>query len=186
MASLRFQHMCQLHGGCVINDKEVWLVLEFVEGGNLHDFLSNFGPLSHKLQLSFFIQAAKAINYLHTAPSPILHRDIKSFNFLVRDKSQILLTDFGLSKAAEFVNSQTFTIGTLKWAAPEVLDDSPRWSEKADIYSLGMVFFEIVSCEIPFQNDQSAVGIINKIVNGTRPNIPESCPKVSIAYFILF
>jgi serine/threonine protein kinase len=164
----------------VINKKEVWLVLEFVEGGNLNDFLIEFGPLTQELQLSFFIQAAKSINYLHSSPSPILHRDIKSSNFLIRDKSKLLLTDFGLSKAAEFVTSQTLN-GTLKWAAPEVLSESPKWSEKADIYSLGMVFFEIVSCEIPFKGDKNLMGIAKKILNGTRPIIPDSCPKASFA-----
>jgi serine/threonine protein kinase len=181
MASLRFQHICQVHGGCVINDKEVWLVLEFVEGGNLQDFLSNFGgPLPHDLQLSFFLQAAKAINYLHASPSsPILHRDIKSPNFLVRDKSKLLLTDFGMSKATE-LTSQTTTIGTLRWAAPEVLSCNSNWSEKADVYSLGMVFFEIVSREIPFQGDENFLHIAKGIKKGTRPNIPDSCPKASV------
>jgi serine/threonine protein kinase len=180
MASLRFPHICQVHGGCVINKKEVWLILEYVEGGNLNDFLTEFGPLRHELQLSFFIQSAKSINYLHSSPSPILHRDIKSSNFLVRDKSELLLTDFGLSKTAEFVTSQT-TIGTFRWAAPEVLNKSPKWSEKADIYSLGMVFFEIVSCKIPFNEDKNFMRIMEKIVNGTRPIIPDSCPKASFA-----
>jgi serine/threonine-protein kinase CLA4 len=161
MAKLRFQHICQVHGGCVLNDKEVWLVLEFVEGGNLTEFLAKFGPLPHELQLSFFIQAAKSVNYLHTAPSPILHRDIKALNFLVLEKSKLLLTDFGLAKAAEFVTAQTTTIGTLRWAAPEVLSVS-EWSEKADIYSLGMVFFEIVSCNSPFQTDYNLRILTNK------------------------
>jgi serine/threonine protein kinase len=180
MASLRFPRICQVYGGCVINDKELWVVLEFVEGGNLHNFLFNFaGPLPHDLQLSFFIQAAIAINYLHTSPSPILHRDIKSHNFLVRDKSKLLLTDFGLSKAVELVTSQTHTLGTLRWAAPEVVSDS-KWSDKADIYSLGMVFFEIVSREIPFQNNTNLFQIAKGIKKGTRPKIPDSCPKASI------
>jgi eukaryotic-like serine/threonine-protein kinase len=177
MASLRFQNICQVHGGCVIDDQEIWLVLEFVEGGNLHNFLSNFdGPLPHDLQLSFFIQAAKAINYLHTSPSPILHRDIKSHNFLVRDKSKLLLTDFGLSKAVELVVPKTLTIGTLNWAAPEVVINS-KWSEKADIYSLGMVFFEIVSHEIPFQNDTNLMQIAKGISEEQDPKFLTVVPR---------
>jgi serine/threonine protein kinase len=88
------------------------------------------------------------------------------------------LTDFGLSKAVELVTSQTLTLGTLRWAAPEVLSDS-KWSDKADIYSLGTVFFEIVSCEIPFQNN-NLLQITKGLERGTRPKIPESCPKASI------
>jgi serine/threonine protein kinase len=52
MVALRFQHICQVHGACVLEDKEVWLVLEFVEGGNLNEFLTKFGPLTRELQLS--------------------------------------------------------------------------------------------------------------------------------------
>jgi serine/threonine protein kinase len=181
MASLRFQHICQVHGGCVVDYREIWLVLEYVEGGNLHKFLSNFnGPLPHDLQLTFFIQAAKAINYLHTAPAPILHRDVKSFNFLVRD-NKLLLTDFGVSKAVELIVAKTYTIGTVNWAAPEVLCDS-KWSEKADIYSLGMVFFEIVSREIPFQH-KNLLQVVIGIGQGKRPKIPDTCPKANIQLF---
>jgi serine/threonine protein kinase len=175
MASLRFTHICEVYGGCIISHEEVWLVFELVEEGDLKSFLTEFGPLSRELQLSFFIQAAKAINYLHTLPSPILHRDIKSSNFLVKDKSKLILTDFGLSKEAENV-TQTDAIGMLRWAAPEVLSDS-NWSEKADIYSLGMVFFAIISCETPFKEDRNVNHIVKKIEDGTRPVIPDSCPK---------
>jgi serine/threonine protein kinase len=181
MASLRFQHICQVLGGCVINGKEVWLVLEYVDGGNLREFITNsqFGSPSWELQLSFATQATKAVNYLHSAPSPIFHRDIKSYNFLVRSSSkQLLLTDFGLAKAKQRVNSNTATTGTLKWAAPEVLSIKPVWSEKADVYSLGMVLFEIISGQIPFQAETNIRQLLSNIEAGIRPNIPDTCPKV--------
>lgn len=101
-----------VHGGCFINERELWLVLEYVKGGNLYEFLAKSqGPLPLDLQISFFYQAAKSINYLHTSSYPILHRDVKSLNFLVKDNTKLVLTDFGLSKAKEFLTSQTYTIG---------------------------------------------------------------------------
>jgi serine/threonine protein kinase len=156
IASLRFQHICQVHGACIINEKEVWLVLEFVEGGNLHDFILNHRPLSWEMQISFAIQAAKALNFLHSSSTPILHQGIKSSSFLIRDRSKLLLTDFVLAKTKNLVTAQTFDVGALKWAAPEVLtEDPPRVSEKSDIYSLGLVFFEIVSGELPFLREMN-------------------------------
>jgi serine/threonine protein kinase len=108
--------------------------------------------------------------------TPILHRDITSFNFLVQDNSKLLLTDFGNAK--DCVKSvYTNTTGTLQWSAPEIWDEIPKWSDKADIYSLGMVFFEIVSCEIPFETDKNIFQIGKKIQQGIRPKIPSSCPK---------
>jgi serine/threonine protein kinase len=82
-----------------------------------------------------------------------------------------------LAKAKESITSKTCTTGTLKWTAPEILTKSPKWSEKADIYSLGMVFFEIVSCELPFKNIK--MSLTEKIVNGTRPELPKSCTNAS-------
>jgi serine/threonine protein kinase len=179
MASLRHQNLCQVLG-CVIIEREVWLVIEFVEGGNLHDCITRFRPLSLELQLSFAIQAAKAINFLHTSPTPVLHKILNAFKFLVtKNKSTLLLTAFGFSKAKEFLTSHTATIGTLKWTAPEVLNDSPMWSEKADIYSLGMVLLEIFTGETPFKDDTNMITIMKKISNGIRPSIPDSCPLVS-------
>jgi eukaryotic-like serine/threonine-protein kinase len=175
MSDIKFHHICQVFGGCVINIDEVWLVLEFAEGGDLLALLTKFGPLPWETQLSFAIQATKAVNYLHSQSPPILHRDIKACNFLITEKSKLLLTDFG--KAKKFVQTHSATVGTLNWSAPEILKAEPEWTDKTDIYSLGMVFFEIVSCEVPFQTESNWFRIANKIKAGIRPSIPTSCPK---------
>lgn len=181
MSSLRFQNICQVHGGCVVSDMEVWLVLEYVEGGNLHDFLiSSSSPLPYSLQISLSLQAAKALNYLHSGPAPLLHRDIKSLNFLMNTNAEkLLLTDFGLSQVKDTIPKNCTTIGTLRWAAPEVLEDLPHWSEKADIFGLGMVFYEIVSQDIPYKNEKSFFSIEKKIRENIRPAIPDDCPQVN-------
>jgi eukaryotic-like serine/threonine-protein kinase len=183
MAPLRFQYICQVHGGCVVNDSEVWLVLDFVEGGNLHDFLVSASCLlSWDMQLAFALHATYAVNYLHNCRSPILHRDIKSHNFLVQNGNKLLLTDFGLSKTKETVTRQTATIGTMNWAAPEILSSEPEWSEKADIYSLGMVFYELITGEIPYKGETNLFGLQKKIKNSILPPLPSNCPEV---YFLL-
>lgn len=188
MASLRFQNICQVHGGCVVSDMEVWLVLEYIEGGNLHDFLHSHSPIPLSLQLSLSLQATKALNYLHSGPAPLLHRDIKSLNFLMQG-DKLLLTDFGLSQVKDTIPNDCTTIGTLRWAAPEVLLEYPHWSEKADIYGLGMVFYEIVAREIPYKDDRSFFTIEKKIKDNIRPAIPDECPQVfifSVLTFFLF
>jgi serine/threonine protein kinase len=82
--------------------------------------------------------------------------------------------------------SSTTTIGTLLWAVLEILDDPPKWSEKADIYSLGMVFFEIFSGgQQPYYPDQHLKSILHKIESGIRPKIPDSCPVACIFFFLL-
>jgi serine/threonine protein kinase len=176
------EHICKVYGYCVINNYEqVWVVMEFVDGGDLHNFVmksKNGGSLPHTLQLSLCIQATKALASLHYSRSPILHKDIKSLNFLIqREKSKLLLTDFGLSRAKSLTTS-SFTINTVRWLAPEVIGTNvPLWSEKSDIYSLGMVFYEIVTRTLPYQEDSNLNNIIKKIKTGVLPKFPADCPK---------
>jgi serine/threonine protein kinase len=142
----------------VVGDEEVWLVLEFVEGGSLYDLLAHSsGLLSWDLQLSFALQAAKAINYLHTSSPPVVHKDVKSANFLIKDKNKLLLTDCGLAY---------LTSGP---------DEAEQCSEKVDIYRLGSVFFEIVS--------KSG---LKATANGSLSDIHDSCPRVSILLYVIF
>lgn len=111
------EHLCKVYGGCwESSEEEVWMVMEYVEGGDLHNFIQKHeGPIPRSLQLSFFLQATRALSSLHSAPSPLLHKDIRPHNFLVKkcnNSWKLLLTDFGLSKAHFFIHSTTFTIGT--------------------------------------------------------------------------
>lgn len=172
LSSIRFRNTCQVFGACRVNANELWLVLEYVDGPNLRDFLFAIAPLPLEQQIRFSVQAAKALYNLHHSSSPMLHKDIKSQSFLVKNRSELILTGFGLSKLKSISESRSY-----RWAAPEVLAGAKIWSEKADIYSLGMVFYEIVSGNIPFYKLKSLIDITNSIKRGKRPKIPQHCPK---------
>ena len=177
MAGLNHSNICHVYGACLVSEKEVWLVLELADG-NLHDFLSTT-TLTYHQQLSFAIQIAQALNYIHSLPTPIIHRDITTTSILVQKKGKTLLSGFGLAQTFSLVTSQTETFGSPRWAAPEVLDTDKTWSEKSDIYSLGMVLYEIVSGKLPFdEEDWNMEKIMKKIKGGKRPKIPKQCPKV--------
>jgi serine/threonine protein kinase len=93
MQSVRSEHICKTHGWCLFENYEVWLVMEFVDGGDLHNYLAKYGkPLPRDLQLSFFIQATKALHTFHAASTALLHKDIKSLNFLV--STSVFYTSF--------------------------------------------------------------------------------------------
>jgi len=182
MANFKHKHICQLYGVSLISEEELWMVLEYVEGPNLHEYLISQKPVPWAAQVSFALQAAKALNYLHSQNPPQLHKDIKSLSFLVDASTlTVKLTEFGISQASEFVTSQTNVIGSLRWAAPEIAKPpklrEPKWSEKSDIYSLGMVFFEILTGEFPFRYDSNFGSIAKKIKEGVRPVIPQHCPN---------
>lgn len=65
-----------------------------------------------------------------------------------------------------------------RWSAPETLGRAGKFSEKSDIFSLGMVFYEIASRELPYKNE-TGYEIVESIKENVRPDIPDSCPKVS-------
>jgi serine/threonine protein kinase len=129
-------------------------------------------------------EAATAVAFLHSCK--LLHRDIKSPNFLLV-KNEIKITDFGMSTAAGIASTNSSkhaqqarenTAGSVRWMAPETTAASPAFSEKSDVFGLGMVFWEIASREIPFsQVLQEAQVVVLIKYEKVRPDIPTDCPK---------
>ena len=125
------------------------------------------------------IQATEAIAALHNAPSPILHKDIKSSNFLVQNNSKLFLTEFGHSKYKIHEKPASFATGISRWSAPEILAiDPPLWTEKADIFSLGMVLYEIVAKVIPYREEPNINTILDHKKRGILPKFPSDSVKV--------
>lgn len=174
MAQLRHECICSVIGICIVNESNLWLVLEYVSGGDLHHFLESDVPLDTRQQINLCLQAARAINFLHSQALPVLHRDIKSNNFLIPDPMRLKLTDFGL---ASIRTEPVFTQGTVNWTAPEIVASVAEWTEKTDIYSLGMVFYEIVARKIPF-SDLSEEDIKTAVINGDRPPLSSDVDPV--------
>ena len=87
--------------------------------------------------------------YLHSLNPPIIHRDLKSHNLLVSDSWIVKITDFGLSRVKSF--STMTAAGTPQWSAPEVIRQD-IYTEKADVYSFGVIIFELLAREIPYSN----------------------------------
>jgi serine/threonine protein kinase len=99
-------------------------------------------------------EAATAVAFLHSCK--LLHRDIKSPNFLLV-KNEIKITDFGMTTAAGIASTNSSkriplreNVGSVRWLAPETTAGNPAFSEKSDVFGLGMVFWELAAREIPF------------------------------------
>jgi serine/threonine protein kinase len=173
---LRHVNILNIHGYCA-ESLNYCIVIEFAKGGSLYDWLEDKQRiLQDQLKLQFCKQAVTAVNYLHH--QQILHRDIKSLNFMVGEQQVLKLGDFGLAKVKDVcstlstVKSKSKSIGTVRWRAPETFDDEPKWTEKADIFSLGMTLYEILTRKLPFDTERDAYAIPMRIVNGKRPAIP--------------
>ena len=119
--------------------------------------------------------AARGMAYLHSGNPPVLHRDLKSANLLLDESYTAKVCDFGLSRLKEQERSMTGNCGTVQWMAPEVLANM-SYNEKADVYSFGIILWELLSRECPFDGMspiQCALAVLNR---DKRPDIPKWCP----------
>ncbi|KAL4111620.1 hypothetical protein PRIC1_003298 [Phytophthora ramorum] len=135
------------------------------------------------------LDIAEALVYLHSFESPIIHRDLKPKNVLLSDTWEAKLTDFGISRELDEDQTMTAEIGTVSWIAPEVLRGE-HYSEKADVYSFGVILTELDTCRRPYSQGvpgESNRGGNNKTSNtriavlvsaGTlRPEVHADCPR---------
>jgi|GEM_PF-1882955 len=180
MAALRHTNIVSLFGICF--EPEFCIVMEYMSGGSLYSLLHSNEELTWSLRLRMAMDITKGLAYLHD--NDIVHRDLKSLNVLLDDNRRAKLTDFGLSKEKTGM-AGTMTkglIGTARWIAPELMDvekyEREGYTKKADIYSYGMILYELSSRKVPFQEDNNEMIVMEKVEQGSRPKIPEDCPEV--------
>ena len=181
MHCVHYTHIVTFYGACTEIAKYA-IVMEYMSLGSLYKVLHEVKlPLDWSDRSSIALQTTKGINYLHKLQQPILHRDIKSLNVLL-DRSHggyiAKVCDFGLAKTRSVTSRQTAldhaSPCTLQWTAPEILR-LRRYTDKSDVYSLGIVYWELAANEIPYDGHQSAV-ICAFVLRGDRLEIPETTP----------
>ena len=160
-----------------------YLVMEYVSGGTLKDLLGK--PIPWKKAAQMLVPIAKALEYAHR--KNIIHRDIKPGNFLVTDSGDLMISDFGIAKTLdEDLTKLTGTgvsVGTPAYMSPEQ-GLQKEVDHRVDIYSLGIVFFEMITGKIPFEAD-TPFSVMMKHVNDPIPrpsdivpDLPEEVEKV--------
>mmetsp|Transcript_36247 Transcript_36247/g.104375 ORF Transcript_36247/g.104375 Transcript_36247/m.104375 type:complete len:294 (+) Transcript_36247:116-997(+) len=167
------------------------IITEFCAGGCCFELLHNCDhiELEWVQQHKMCMDVAQAMDYLHKFNPQIIHRDLKSLNLLLskpilsgKDIPLVKVSDFGLSRMKDQApesewGKMTIAAGTCHWMAPEVFTGTV-YDEKVDVYSYGMILFEIVCREIPFEEEEpAAVGRLT--VQGARPDleaVPPDCP----------
>lgn len=147
-----------------------YLIMPFVEGGTLRDYLYKREVLTLEEAGSFLEQIASALQHAHD--HGVVHRDVKPSNILLRLDGHAYLVDFGLAKAkleAEFQTHSGAMVGTPEYMAPEQSDG--RNDSRSDIYSLGIILYQMLTGKVPFMAD-SPVGVTLKHIQ--TPPIPPS------------
>ena len=135
---------------------ELYLILEYVEGGELFDYICENGRLSTSEALVYFQQIIAAVDYCHHFN--IAHRDLKPENLLLDGNKNIKVADFGMA-AWQKSNSNGMlrtSCGSPHYAAPEVVAGTPYNGSASDIWSCGIILFALLAGKLPFDDDDLA------------------------------
>ena len=163
-----------------------YLVLEYVEGRDMHDRVRINGPLGPDEAIHFIREVAEGLRY--AAGQGMIHRDVKPANLLMTPDGHAKIIDLGLALLIEDederVTRDGTTVGTVDYMAPEQARDSRQTSERSDIYSLGCTFYYLLTGSAPFPGG----GLSDKLarhykapipeVRAHRPELPESLSQL--------
>src|SRR5258708_7671530 len=175
MASFHNPHLVQVYdtGSSQVNgDARYYIVMPFMEGGTLRARIRRsplpLGDACRNLQ-----DIADALDYIHH--QGIIHRDIKSSNVLLDAHGRCYLSDFGIARTATDATQLTMTgnvLGTVDYVAPELFEENHKADARSDLYSLGVLLFEMVTGQLPF-SAENQIALITMHMH-KRPPSPSS------------
>ena len=131
-------------------------------------------PLPRVLAMRMLADCARGVAYLHSLRPPIIHRDLKSQNLLVAPDLSVRVADFGLSRECLHAGAMT-RVGSVQWAAPEVLLGQ-AYSHKCDLWSFGVVCWEVLTARIPFDGMSQPAVATQVAMEGMRLPVPPHVP----------
>lgn len=149
MRDYHHPNIVEMYNSYLVND-ELWVVMEFMEGGALTDIVTN--SRMDEVQIATVCKAClKALAFLHA--NGVIHRDIKSDSILLSHDGKVKLSDFGFcAQVTQDLQKRKSLVGTPYWMAPEVISRLP-YGPEVDIWSLGIMVMEMIDGEPPFFNE---------------------------------
>uniref|UniRef100_A0A8C9WR54 Mitogen-activated protein kinase kinase kinase n=1 Tax=Scleropages formosus TaxID=113540 RepID=A0A8C9WR54_SCLFO len=149
------------------------IIMEYCAQGQLYEVLRAGRKITPSLLVDWSMGIAGGMNYLHL--HKIIHRDLKSPNMLITSDDVVKISDFGTSKELSDNSTKMSFAGTVAWMAPEVIRNEPV-SEKVDVWSFGVVLWELLTGEIPYKDVDSSAIIWGVGNNSLQLPVPDSCP----------
>ncbi|KAG6907910.1 hypothetical protein DXG01_006965 [Tephrocybe rancida] len=160
--------------GCHMDGPRVWIVMEFAQGGSVLSLMkaSRNGCLEERYVSVIVREVLVGLSYLHKVP--VIHRDIKAANILVTATGKVVICDFGVSALLATSSSKRNTLtGTPHWMAPELLQNLPVYDTKADIWSLGIVVYEMIKGSPP-HNTLENIKVMDLIPKAKPPRLSDN------------
>lgn len=171
IAALRHRNILTIYG---YGEERSWayIVMEYVPGGSLKDRMTPGTPFDWQRALNVIIPVSQALAFAHDRG--IIHRDIKPANILMPQEDWPLLADFGLAKMKLSDTMPNLTIpgqvlGTMAYAAPEQIQEDVGIDARVDIYSLGIVLYELLTGRLPFEGETAFDFLMARLVDPPVP-----------------
>ena len=151
------QNVTRYHGSILCGEK-LWIIMDYCHGGSIRTLMKS-GRFEEKYCAVIIREILIALAFIHKCG--IIHRDVKAANILVANDGSVQLCDFGVATqlAANHLKRNTF-VGTPYWMAPEVITEGLSYNSKADIWSLGITVYEIVTGNPPYADQEPMRAII--------------------------
>ena len=140
-----------------------FICMEYIEGKTIEELIKNDSDLKNKI-ICYVMKTAEALSYAHS--QNIIHRDIKPSNIIITSDGNVKLTDFGIARAFDLTSvtvSDSF-VGTPIYMAPEQIDGS-KVDCRVDLYSLGIILYEVYSGKKPFDDSDPMMAVMKKMAN---------------------
>lgn len=180
LAKLRHPNIVSLYD-FVDNDQSVCLIMEYVEGTTLDRYIQKItGPIPEEKAIGIFQKILDAFIYAHQ--ENVVHRDIKPANIMLTQAGEVKVLDFGIAKVKSDSNfnltQEGSRLGTIFYMSPEQIR-SQEIDQRSDIYSLGILLFEMLTGQCPYDEEMSEFDITLKIVNDPLPDAQALYPTIS-------
>ena len=152
----------------------IHLVLDYCDGGDLHNFIRKNGKIQENISKYFYTQISCGLYYLWK--NNLIHRDLKPHNILLSTSGNIKITDFGFVKHLENQDMSSTLCGSPLYMAPEILKRQ-KYSSKIDLWSMGVILYEMITNTLPFMasNPFELLNVIETTKFEMPENISDSC-----------
>ena len=174
IAAMNHPNIVKVYDVVVASDTK-YLVMEYIEGESLRDYMDRNGAIPFDKTVSILSQILDALEHAHE--KGVIHRDIKPQNIIMMKNGKVVVTDFGIAKMADSeATGDEKAMGTVYYISPEQAEGSSI-DERSDLYSLGVTLFEMLTGKLPFTGE-NALDIAMKQINEEPPSPRDYLPTI--------